>query len=145
MSGMQFGIFTVGDVTADPTTGRKPTEAERIRATVQIALKAEEVGLDVFATGEHHNPPFVPASPTTLLGYHRLQIARFAAAGGDPDPQCGPVRNGSRLAGRLTTRLDDRGAALAPLPADSHSPEFHCSNRLRTTRTERTDAACQRS
>ncbi|MEE6167756.1 MULTISPECIES: LLM class flavin-dependent oxidoreductase [unclassified Mycolicibacterium] len=66
---MQFGIFTVGDVTADPTTGRKPTEAERIRATVAIARKAEEVGLDVFATGEHHNPPFVPSSPTTLLGY----------------------------------------------------------------------------
>jgi len=69
MSGMQFGIFTVGDVTADPTTGRTPSEAERIKATVQIATKAEEVGLDVFATGEHHNPPFVPSSPTTLLGY----------------------------------------------------------------------------
>ena len=35
----------------------------------QIALKAEEVGLDVFATGEHHNPPFVVSSPTTHLGY----------------------------------------------------------------------------
>jgi putative FMN-dependent luciferase-like monooxygenase len=69
MSGMQFGIFTVGDVTPDPTTGRAPTEAERIRGTVALARKAEEVGLDVFATGEHHNPPFVPSSPTTLLGY----------------------------------------------------------------------------
>ena len=66
---MQFGIFTVGDVTTDPTTGRTPTEAERIKAMVAIAHKAEEVGLDVFATGEHHNPPFVPSSPTTMLGY----------------------------------------------------------------------------
>ncbi|HYN72729.1 MAG TPA: LLM class flavin-dependent oxidoreductase, partial [Nakamurella sp.] len=66
---MQFGIFTVGDVTTDPTTGRTPTEAERIKAMVTIAQKAEEVGLDVFATGEHHNPPFVPSSPTTMLGY----------------------------------------------------------------------------
>jgi putative FMN-dependent luciferase-like monooxygenase len=66
---MQFGIFTVGDVTPDPTTGRVPTEHERIEAMVAIALKAEEVGLDVFATGEHHNPPFVPSSPTTTLGY----------------------------------------------------------------------------
>ena len=66
---MQFGIFTVGDVTTDPTTGRTPNEAERIKAMVPIALKAEEVGLDVFATGEHHNPPFVPSSPTTMLGY----------------------------------------------------------------------------
>ena len=60
---MQFGIFTVGDVTADPTTGRTPTEHERIKATVAIAKKAEEVGLDVFATGEHHNPPFVASAP----------------------------------------------------------------------------------
>ncbi|MFF1416235.1 LLM class flavin-dependent oxidoreductase [Streptomyces sp. NPDC058280] len=66
---MQFGIFSVGDVTADPTTGRTPTEHERIKAMVAIARKAEEVGLDVFATGEHHNPPFVPSSPTTMLGY----------------------------------------------------------------------------
>src|SRR6202041_2267486 len=58
-----------GDVTADPPTGRTPREAERIRATVEIAKKAEEVGLDVFATGEHHNPPFVPSSPTMMLGY----------------------------------------------------------------------------
>ncbi|MEX5270736.1 LLM class flavin-dependent oxidoreductase [Kocuria sabuli] len=67
---MQFGIFTVGDVTVDPTTGRAPTEHERIRATVAIARKAEEVGLDVFATGQHHNPPFVaPGNPPTLLAY----------------------------------------------------------------------------
>jgi putative FMN-dependent luciferase-like monooxygenase len=77
---MQFGVFSVGDVTPDPTTGRVPTEAERIQAMVTIALKAEEVGLDVFASGEHHNPPFVPSSPTTLLGYvaartERLQLS----------------------------------------------------------------------
>ncbi|MGJ5671441.1 LLM class flavin-dependent oxidoreductase [Rhodococcus aetherivorans] len=66
---MQFGIFTIGDVTRDPTTGRVPTEHERIVAMTEIALKAEEVGLDVFASGEHHNPPFVPSSPTTMLGW----------------------------------------------------------------------------
>ncbi|MDH6540107.1 LLM class flavin-dependent oxidoreductase [Streptomyces sp. SPB4] len=66
---MQFGIFTVGDVTPDPTNGRVPGEHERIKAMLAIAQKAEEVGLDVFATGEHHNPPFVPSSPTTMLGY----------------------------------------------------------------------------
>lgn len=41
---MQFGIFSVGDVTPDPTTGRTPAEAERIKA-------------------------MVPSSPTTMLGY----------------------------------------------------------------------------
>src|SRR5437899_2408710 len=74
---MQFGIFTVGDVTPDPTTGRAPSEHERIKAMVAIALKAEEVGLDVFATGEHHNPPFVPSSPTTMLGYVAARTERL--------------------------------------------------------------------
>ncbi|MDX6351891.1 MAG: hypothetical protein QOF84_6681 [Streptomyces sp.] len=74
---MQFGIFTVGDVTTDPTNGRTPTEHERIKAMVAIALKAEEVGLDVFATGEHHNPPFVPSSPTTMLGHIAARTERI--------------------------------------------------------------------
>ncbi|MBB6120091.1 putative FMN-dependent luciferase-like monooxygenase [Nocardiopsis algeriensis] len=74
---MQFGVFSVGDVTTDPTTGRTPTEHERIKAMIAIALKAEEVGLDVFATGEHHNPPFVPSSPTTMLGYVAARTERI--------------------------------------------------------------------
>ncbi|WP_089155880.1 LLM class flavin-dependent oxidoreductase [Micromonospora sp. NBS 11-29] len=74
---MQFGIFTVGDVTVDPTTGRSPSERDRIKAMTTIALKAEEVGLDVFATGEHHNPPFVPSSPTTMLGWIAARTERL--------------------------------------------------------------------
>jgi putative FMN-dependent luciferase-like monooxygenase len=66
---MQFGIFSVSDITRDPVSGTTPSEAERIQAVVEIAKKAEEVGLDVFAIGEHHNPPFFSSSPTTLLAY----------------------------------------------------------------------------
>jgi hypothetical protein len=77
MTSMQFGLFTVGDVTPDPTNGTVPTEHERIKNTIAIAKKAEEVGLDVFATGEHHNPPFVPSSPTTTLAYIAAQTERL--------------------------------------------------------------------
>ena len=49
--------------------GYTPSEAERIDAIVQIAQRADEVGLDVFAIGEHHNPPFFSSSPTTLLAH----------------------------------------------------------------------------
>ena len=69
MSQMQFGIFTVSDITRNPTTGQTPSEAQRIQDTVAIAKKVEEVGLDVFALGEHHNPPFFSSSPTTTLAY----------------------------------------------------------------------------
>ncbi|GAA1114180.1 LLM class flavin-dependent oxidoreductase [Kribbella jejuensis] len=74
---MQFGVFSVGDVTEDPTTGTTVSEGERIKAMVRIALKAEEVGLDVFAQGEHHNPPFVPSSPTTQLGFIAAQTSKI--------------------------------------------------------------------
>ncbi len=74
---MQLGIFTVGDRTTDPTTGDTPTENARIKAMLTIAQKVEEVGLDVFATVEHHNPPFVPSSPTTLRGYVAAQTQRI--------------------------------------------------------------------
>src|ERR1700710_724999 len=65
---MQFGIFSVSDITTDPTNGRTPSEAERIKAVVAIAKKAEEVGLDVFALGAHPHPPFSPPPPTPTLG-----------------------------------------------------------------------------
>lgn len=74
---MQFGIFTVGDLATDPKTGRTPTEHERLRYLVAIARRAEEVGLDVFALGEHHNRPFVPSSPTTILGYIAAQTSKI--------------------------------------------------------------------
>ena len=66
---MQFGIFGVGDIAPEPGTGYTQSEAERIRNIIRVAQRADEVGLDVFALGEHHNPPFVPSSPTTLLAY----------------------------------------------------------------------------
>src|SRR5437868_10401561 len=66
---MQFGIFSVSDITRNPVTGDTPSEAERIEAVVRIAQRADEVGLDVFAIGEHHNPPFFSSSPTTLLAH----------------------------------------------------------------------------
>ncbi|MEN0071072.1 MAG: LLM class flavin-dependent oxidoreductase, partial [Propionicimonas sp.] len=66
---MQFGIFSVSDITHDAVRDYTPSEAERIDAIVRIAQHADEAGLDVFAIGEHHNPPFFSSSPTTLLSH----------------------------------------------------------------------------
>jgi alkanesulfonate monooxygenase SsuD/methylene tetrahydromethanopterin reductase-like flavin-dependent oxidoreductase (luciferase family) len=74
---MQFGVFTIGDVRPDPVSQRTPSEQGRLRMMATIAAKAEEVGFDVFATGEHHNPPFVSSSPTTLLGYIAARTERI--------------------------------------------------------------------
>lgn len=74
---VQFGIFSVSDITQNPVSGHTPSEAERIQAIVKIAQKADEVGLDVFAIGEHHNPPFFSSSPTTLLAYLAASTKRI--------------------------------------------------------------------
>src|SRR5260370_30011992 len=75
---MQFGIFSVSDITRDPVSGVTPSEAERIDAVVKIAQKTEEVGMDVFAIGEHHNPPFFSSAPTTLLSYIAATTRRLS-------------------------------------------------------------------
>ncbi|SNY30306.1 CE1758 family FMN-dependent luciferase-like monooxygenase [Paractinoplanes atraurantiacus] len=74
---MQFGIFGVGDLARDPVSGETPSEHERLKRITEYAVHAEQVGLDVFAFGEHHNPPFVASSPTTLLGYVAARTERI--------------------------------------------------------------------
>lgn len=66
---MQVGIFTVSDISENPVTGEVITEHQRLKNIVDLAVASEKAGLDVFALGEHHNPPFVSSSPTTTLAY----------------------------------------------------------------------------
>ena len=77
MSAMQFGIFSVSDITEDPTTKTTVSETQRIKDLLTIAVRAEEVGLDVFALGEHHNPPFFSSSPTTTLAWIAARTERL--------------------------------------------------------------------
>ncbi|GHD50077.1 LLM class flavin-dependent oxidoreductase [Mycetocola manganoxydans] len=74
---MQFGIFSVGDITTDPTTGHTPTDASRLQDILTIAQHAEAVGLDVFAMGEHHNPPFFPSSPVAINSFLAARTERI--------------------------------------------------------------------
>ncbi|SJM63425.1 CE1758 family FMN-dependent luciferase-like monooxygenase [Gulosibacter sp. 10] len=74
---MQFGIFGVGDIAPDPHTGQTRSEAQRIADTVSVAKAADELGLDVFAFGEHHNPPFVASSPPAMLAYLAAETKRI--------------------------------------------------------------------
>jgi len=83
---MQFGIFSVSDVARDPVADSTPSEAERITALVEIAKRADQVGLDVFAIGEHHNPPFCSSSPTTLLAHIAASTERIILTPGEPPP-----------------------------------------------------------
>jgi alkanesulfonate monooxygenase SsuD/methylene tetrahydromethanopterin reductase-like flavin-dependent oxidoreductase (luciferase family) len=70
MAAMQFGVFTTGYLEQDPPmTGRVVRAKETIREAMLLAQHAEEVGLDVFAIGEHHNQPFFSSAPPVVLAY----------------------------------------------------------------------------
>ncbi|MTD54356.1 CE1758 family FMN-dependent luciferase-like monooxygenase [Amycolatopsis pithecellobii] len=74
---MQFGLFSVGDISTDPVTGTTLTAAERLQAMARVATHAEEAGFDVYALGEHHNPPFLSSSTATILAYLAARTSRL--------------------------------------------------------------------
>ncbi|WP_306204560.1 CE1758 family FMN-dependent luciferase-like monooxygenase [Actinoplanes sp. RD1] len=74
---MQIGVYSIGDRTADPHTGRRPTEREKLQSVVRIAEHAEDAGFDVFALGEHHLPPYASSAPVPILAYVAARTRRI--------------------------------------------------------------------
>ena len=64
---MELGICTFVDWTPDPTTGKMISAHQRMRDLMEEAELAEQVGLEVFAVGEHHRPDFLASSPAVIL------------------------------------------------------------------------------
>src|SRR5881227_640321 len=58
---MDLGLVTFADL----HPGLSP--AERMRNLLEEARLADELGLQVFAVGEHHRPDYLVSSPTTVL------------------------------------------------------------------------------
>ena len=65
---MELGIYTFAELTADPATGKKISAHQRMRDLMEEVTLAEQVGLDVFAVGEHHRPDYIVSSPAVVLG-----------------------------------------------------------------------------
>jgi probable LLM family oxidoreductase len=63
----ELGIYHFGELTPDPATGIAPTPGRRLRELIEQATVADEVGLDVFALGEHHRTDFAVSSPAVVL------------------------------------------------------------------------------
>lgn len=65
---MELGISSFADMSPDPVTGQKVTAQQRINQLIEEVKLAEQVGLDVFAVGEHHRPDYAASSPAVILG-----------------------------------------------------------------------------
>ncbi|GAA4141815.1 LLM class flavin-dependent oxidoreductase [Leifsonia shinshuensis] len=63
---LEFGLDTFGDLPRDDR-GEVTTYAAAIRATLDEAILADDLGVDAFAVGEHHRPEFAISTPETVL------------------------------------------------------------------------------
>jgi probable LLM family oxidoreductase len=64
----EIGLYSFAELTPDPKTGQKISQAERIRDLLEEIELADQVGLDVFGLGEHHREDFVSSAPEVILG-----------------------------------------------------------------------------
>lgn len=74
---MEIGIYTFGERTPDPATGRMVSPEERLRNLLEEIELADQVGLDVFGLGEHHRPDYVVSAPAVVLGAAAARTRRI--------------------------------------------------------------------
>src|SRR3954451_14814912 len=79
---MELGIISLSDLTDDPHTGRPVTALDRLDDTLAYARAADQLGLDVFALGEHHSHKFAVASPAVALAAIAAQTERIRLTSG---------------------------------------------------------------
>jgi probable LLM family oxidoreductase len=65
---MEIGITTFVENTPDPNTGKLLEPHVRIKNLMEEIELSDQLGLDVFAVGEHHRPDFLVSSPAVVLG-----------------------------------------------------------------------------
>jgi probable LLM family oxidoreductase len=74
---MEIGIYTFGDVGTHPLTKEVVTPQQRICNLIEEIVLADQVGLDVFAVGEHHRPDYAVSSPAVVLGAAALKTKQI--------------------------------------------------------------------
>lgn len=64
---MQIGISTFAENTPDPASGKLLTAQQRLSNLMEEIELSDQLGLDIFAIGEHHRPDFVVSAPAVVL------------------------------------------------------------------------------
>jgi len=64
----ELGIYSFVELVPHPTTGAKISPVERMRNLLETIELADQVGLEVFAIGEHHRTEYLASSPLVILG-----------------------------------------------------------------------------
>ncbi len=87
----QLGLYTFGELTPDARTGKAIRAEQRLAEILGAAKLADELGLDVFAVGEHHRLDMsVSATPVVLAAIaattQRIRLASAVTILSTADP-----------------------------------------------------------
>ncbi|MBP9212702.1 MAG: LLM class flavin-dependent oxidoreductase, partial [Bacteroidetes bacterium] len=64
---MELGIYSFVEIPLDANNKPLMPPAERMKNLMEEIVLAEQLGLDVFALGEHHRPEYIVSSPAVVL------------------------------------------------------------------------------
>jgi probable LLM family oxidoreductase len=79
---MEIGICSFADVGVHPISGEKVNPQERLRNLMEEIELADQLGLDVFAVGEHHRPDYAVSSPTVVLAAAAMRTKKIRLSSG---------------------------------------------------------------
>ncbi len=79
---MEIGICTFADVGTHPVTKEKIEPYQRLRNLMEEIELADQLGLDVFAVGEHHRPDYAVSSPATILAAAAVKTKNIKLSSG---------------------------------------------------------------
>jgi probable LLM family oxidoreductase len=78
--GFELGLYTFGELTPDPQTGKAIPAQQRLADILAAAKLADEAGLDVFAVGEHHRLDMSVSATAVVLAAIAARTSRIRLA-----------------------------------------------------------------
>lgn len=90
-SGLEIGLYTLGDIGPDPHSGKTTSAGQRTKEIIKAAKLADEMGLDVFGVGEHHRLDYATSAPPVVLAAiaqitKRIKLTSATTVLGTVDP-----------------------------------------------------------
>jgi probable LLM family oxidoreductase len=79
---MEIGICTFADVGTHPLSKETIAPYERLRNLMEEVELADQLGLDVFAVGEHHRPDYAVSSPAIILAAAAVRTKNIKLSSG---------------------------------------------------------------
>lgn len=79
---MEIGICSFADVGIHPVTGEKTGPYQRLQHLMEELELADQLGLDVFAVGEHHRPDYAVSSPAVVLAAAAMRTKNIRLSSG---------------------------------------------------------------